>query len=308
MLGGDGGRAQAGLSDRAAATGPKVDRAVARLRGRFERRRGRAARAPSDDRRGRGRGLQRDGPLRRRRRGSSSSKASRSGRRPTRRRSRRTSSRLRPARRSRSSRGELKKDAPLAKAVATGHGDGPALGRAAARGPAAGSREQFKLHGARAEPEACRLLAELVGDDLYELASEVDKLATWAGGSDVTAADVEALVAPRAEIAAVGADRRVGRPATSAGCCARPSGCSTAPATRVSKTIPRLVGSLTKHVAERARRASALEDAGRHPGRRGGAARDEAVPGAEALRPGAELQRRPSSTTRSSGSPSSTTR
>ena len=45
-----------------------------------------------------------------------------------------------------------------------------------------GSREQFKLHGAKAEPEACRALIELVGDDLYELATEIDKLATWAAG------------------------------------------------------------------------------------------------------------------------------
>ena len=43
--------------------------------------------------------------------------------------------------------------------------------------------EQFKVHGAKAEPDACRALVGLVGEDLYELASEVDKLATWAGTS-----------------------------------------------------------------------------------------------------------------------------
>ena len=39
------------------------------------------------------------------------------------------------------------------------------------------------MHGAKAEPAACRRLSELVGDDLYELAGEVDKLATWAAAT-----------------------------------------------------------------------------------------------------------------------------
>ena len=93
--------------------------------------------------------------------------------------------------------GDLRKDAPLAKAV-TGHGTvllWDVLARAVPRWVA----EQFKLSGTAVEPEACRLLAELVGDDLYELASEVEKLVTWAGGDPITAADVESLVAPRAE-------------------------------------------------------------------------------------------------------------
>src|SRR5205823_4811568 len=59
--------------------------------------------------------------------------------------------------------------------------------------------DQFKLHAAKADPEACRKLADLVGDDLYELAGEVEKLATWAAGDEVTETDVDALVAPRAE-------------------------------------------------------------------------------------------------------------
>ena len=76
--------------------------------------------------------------------------------------------------------GDLRKDAPLAKAV-TGHGTvllWDVLARAVPRWIA----EQFKLSGVTVEPEACRLLAELVGDDLYELASEIEKLVTWAGG------------------------------------------------------------------------------------------------------------------------------
>ncbi len=93
--------------------------------------------------------------------------------------------------------GELKKDAPLAKAVAS-KGElliWDVVMKAVARWIA----DQFKLQNTKVEPEACRLLAELVGDDLYELAGEVDKLATWANGDEVTEADVEALVAPRAD-------------------------------------------------------------------------------------------------------------
>ena len=105
--------------------------------------------------------------------------------------------------------GELKKDAPLAKAVAA-KGElllWDVVMKAVARWIA----DQFKLHATKAEPEACRLLAELVGDDLYELSGEVDKLATWAGGDEVTAADVEALVAAARRVAAVEPHRRLGR-------------------------------------------------------------------------------------------------
>lgn len=59
--------------------------------------------------------------------------------------------------------------------------------------------EQFKLAGARGEPEACAALVHLVGEDLHQLASEVDKLATWAGGEPIGEREVESLVAPVAE-------------------------------------------------------------------------------------------------------------
>lgn len=58
---------------------------------------------------------------------------------------------------------------------------------------------QFKTAGATADRDACRMLVELVGEDLHALELEVDKLAHWAGGDTVTASDVEALVAPSAE-------------------------------------------------------------------------------------------------------------
>ena len=61
------------------------------------------------------------------------------------------------------------------------------------RRPVRGAQRQ------RPSPRPVAGFSELVGDDLYELAGEVDKLATWAGGDEVTDADVELLVAPRAE-------------------------------------------------------------------------------------------------------------
>ena len=59
--------------------------------------------------------------------------------------------------------------------------------------------EQFKLAGARAEPEACAALVHLVGDDAHALANEVDKLATWAAGEPIGEREVEELSAAFAE-------------------------------------------------------------------------------------------------------------
>lgn len=59
--------------------------------------------------------------------------------------------------------------------------------------------EQFRRAGIRAEPEACAALVHLVGDDLHALATEVDKLATWAGDEPVGEREVEELVGTAAE-------------------------------------------------------------------------------------------------------------
>ena len=155
--------------------------------------------------------------------------------------------------------GDLKKDSPIAKAVAAGKGelllwDVPqkALQRWVA--------EQFALHGTKVEPEACRALLELVGDDVYDLSSEIDKIATWANGDLVTAGDVERLVAARAETTnfaltdAWGARDVVGVLHASEGLLER----SGEPR---SRTIPRVVGILTGHVAQ-IRRVQALEAQG----------------------------------------------
>jgi DNA polymerase-3 subunit delta len=153
---------------------------------------------------------------------------------------------------------ELRKDGPLAKAVA---GRGTLLiWDVAARAVPKWIAEQFTLHGTTAEPEACRLLADLVGDDLYELASEIDKLVTWASGEAITAADVEALVAPRAEsppwdLTDAWGARDVG------GVLRATERMLDRTGDPVSKTIPRLLGSLTKHVRN-ARAIRRLDDEG----------------------------------------------
>lgn len=93
---------------------------------------------------------------------------------------------------------ETKKDSPLRAAVAS-------CGRvlefqAARRGRAQWVAERFRARGVQAEPEACALLVQLVGeDDLLGLAAEVDKIATWAEGEPVGEREVLALVAAAAE-------------------------------------------------------------------------------------------------------------
>lgn len=158
--------------------------------------------------------------------------------------------------------GELKKDAPIAKAVTAGKGD-VLLWDVTTKAIPRWIADQFKLHQTKAEPEACRLLADLVGDDLYELAGEVEKLATWAGGDEVTEADVEALVAPRAEsppwnLTDAWGARDVGGVLRAAERMLDRTG------DPLSRTIPRLVGSLTNHV-RRARTARKLEEQGMTP-------------------------------------------
>ena len=61
--------------------------------------------------------------------------------------------------------------------------------------------EQFARAGAKADRDACRALIDMVGDDLDELAAEVEKLSTWAAGDVVSARNVEEMAAGRAETA-----------------------------------------------------------------------------------------------------------
>ena len=92
----------------------------------------------------------------------------------------------------------IKSDAPLAKACAKA-GDVLRYEAPRKRDLPAWVAEQFARRSAHADADACRALAELVGDDLDALAVEVEKLATWAGGETIGVRDVELLAVPRAE-------------------------------------------------------------------------------------------------------------
>jgi DNA polymerase-3 subunit delta len=141
--------------------------------------------------------------------------------------------------------GELRKDAAIAKAVAAA---GEVLvWDVARRGLPAWVGEQFKIRGSAAEPEACRLLIELVGDDLYELATEVDKLVVWANGEDVTEAAVGELVAARAETSNFALTDAWGGRDVAAVLRASETLLERTGDPR-SRSIPRVVGILTSHV------------------------------------------------------------
>lgn len=142
--------------------------------------------------------------------------------------------------------GELKKDAPLAKAVAPA-GD-VLLWDVPQRGLPGWVAEQFRLRSTPVEAEACRLLLELVGEDLYELAGEVEKISTWANGETVTEREVELLVAPRAGAPAfVLTDAWGARDV--AGVLRAAERMLERSGDPRSRTIPRVIGSLTSHVA-----------------------------------------------------------
>jgi DNA polymerase-3 subunit delta len=95
--------------------------------------------------------------------------------------------------------GELKADAALVKAIAK---SGQVLAYdVTKRKLPEWVAEQFARVGGRADADACRALIDMVGDDLDELASEIEKLSTWAGGDTVTLRDVERMAAGRAETA-----------------------------------------------------------------------------------------------------------
>jgi DNA polymerase-3 subunit delta len=93
--------------------------------------------------------------------------------------------------------GEIKKDSPLAKACAKA-GD-LLVYDVPKRNLAGWVAERFRQLGVPAQPEACAALVQLVGDDPQALASEIDKLATWAAGEPIGEREVEELAVAFAE-------------------------------------------------------------------------------------------------------------
>ncbi len=91
---------------------------------------------------------------------------------------------------------DVRKTSPLAKTCAK---TGEILEYSVAKGKLSGwVADQFRQRDARAEPEAIAMLIQLVGDDLHALALEVDKLVVWAAGEPIGEREVEALASPAA--------------------------------------------------------------------------------------------------------------
>jgi DNA polymerase-3 subunit delta len=156
---------------------------------------------------------------------------------------------------------EIKTDSPLAKAVAKA---GQVLAfEVPKRKLPEWVAEQFGRYGAKADPDACRALVEIVGDDLDELSSEVDKLATWAGGERVTVRDVEQMAAGRAETAIFSLTDAWGRRDV-AGVLSSVEAIMERSHRPRSGELMRMIGSMVNHVG-RVRRCQRLADEGIRP-------------------------------------------
>jgi DNA polymerase-3 subunit delta len=99
---------------------------------------------------------------------------------------------------------EVKRDSALAKAVAKGGEvllyDLPTRGRSSKADLPKWVEQLFHERGIEIEHEASRAIVELVGENAQELATEVDKLATWSAGERIREQDVAELVPARAEV------------------------------------------------------------------------------------------------------------
>jgi DNA polymerase-3 subunit delta len=120
--------------------------------------------------------------------------------------------------------------------------------------------EQFARLGAKADRDACRALVEAVGDDLDDLSSEIDKLATWAGGETITVSDVEAMAVGRAETPIFSVTDAWGRRDAGAVLASTESLLERTHRTRSGELL-RIVASLVGHVG-RVRRIQRLADEG----------------------------------------------
>ena len=89
---------------------------------------------------------------------------------------------------------EVKKGSPLAKVAEV------LLYEAKSSAARTVGHQAVRELGAKAHPDACRLLVELVGDNSDELRLEVEKLALWANGEEITAERVEEMVLPRGPV------------------------------------------------------------------------------------------------------------
>ncbi len=156
---------------------------------------------------------------------------------------------------------ELKKDSALAKACAKA-GDVLLYDVPKRRVPEWVTK-QFAERGVKVDPDAVRLLVEVVGEDPEELATEVDKISTWAGGEPVGVEQVAQLAAGCAEIPGYELTDAWGRRDLSAALTA----CQTLlerSGDSASRTVPSLIGLLVSHVG-RVRDCQLLADEGLSP-------------------------------------------
>jgi DNA polymerase III subunit delta len=141
--------------------------------------------------------------------------------------------------------GGLKKDSALGKACAR-TGDVLVYDVVKRRLPEWVAK-QFLERNVQVDAEAARLLVEIVGEDPDELASEVDKIATWSGGEPVTVREIQQLAAGCAEVPGYDLTDAWGRrdlPAALTACqtLLERSG------DPVSRAVPGLIGLLVGHV------------------------------------------------------------
>jgi DNA polymerase III subunit delta len=153
---------------------------------------------------------------------------------------------------------EMKKDSTLAKACAKAGEilvyDVPKrrLGEWVAK--------QFADRRVEVDAEACRALVEIVGEDPEELASEIDKLATWANGDALGVDEVQRLATGCAEIPGYELTDAWGRRDVGGALAACQTLIERSP-DPVSRAVAGLVGLLVGHVG-RVRSVQALVEEG----------------------------------------------
>lgn len=107
--------------------------------------------------------------------------------------------------------------------------------------------EQFKRLDAHADAEACRALIDIVGEDVHQLESEIEKLAVWAAGEPIDRTAVELLAADPIETSAFALTDAWGRRDLGATLDACEAALERARGPRRDE-IPRIVGRVTSHV------------------------------------------------------------
>jgi DNA polymerase III subunit delta len=70
------------------------------------------------------------------------------------------------------------------------------------RSPSAWVAGEFKRLGVEVDADAARTLVDIVGDDVLTLASEIEKIATWAAERPVGTREIEAMAVPAREVEA----------------------------------------------------------------------------------------------------------